>query len=123
MGVGGWELGVVSNHRDAMPRIPWATILKNAPALLGAADALLAQTRQRSAATEITGDVNVLRRRVAEIDQQQRASAELVRQLADQVNAMAAAAEQSAARLRIAYALAITGTVLGIAGCLIGWLR
>jgi hypothetical protein len=106
-----------------MPDIPWGTILKNAPAILAAADALLAQARQRSVPTEITGDVNVLRRRVAEIDQQQRASAELVRQLADQVNAMAAAAEQSAARLRVAYALAIAGIVLGIAGCLIGWLR
>jgi hypothetical protein len=106
-----------------MPSIPWKTILKNAPMLLGAADALLAQARQRSVATEIGGDVNVLRQHVARLEEQQRASAEVVRQLADQVNAMTVAAEQSAARLRIAYALAITGTVLGIAGCLIGWLR
>jgi hypothetical protein len=106
-----------------MASIPWGTILKNAPAILGAADALLAQARRRGAATEVSGDVNVLRRRLAEVDEQQRASAELVRQLADQVNSMTLAAEQSAARIRIAYALAVAGTILGIAGCLIGLLR
>jgi hypothetical protein len=36
---------------------------------------------------------------------------------------MTLAAEQSAARIRIAYALAVAGTILGIAGCLIGLLR
>jgi hypothetical protein len=101
-----------------MPSIPWGTILKNAPAILGAADALLAQARRRTAATEVSGDLNVLRRRIVELDEQQRASAELVKQLADQVNAMTLAAEQSAARLRLAYGLAIAGTLLGITGCL-----
>jgi hypothetical protein len=101
-----------------MPSIPWGTILKNAPAILAAADALLVQTRRRAATTEVAGDVNVLRRRVAELEEQQRASAELVRQLADQLNAMTQAAEQSASRLRVAYGFAILGTVLGIAGCL-----
>ena len=106
-----------------MPEIPWGTILKNAPAILAAAETMLAQARRRSATTEVAGDLNVLRRQVAELHEQQRASAELVRQLADQVNAMTQAAEQSASRLRIAYGLAIAGTVLGIAGCLIGLLR
>ena len=106
-----------------MPSIPWGTILKNAPAILAAADALLVQARRRSATTEVAGDVNVLRRRLAELGEQQRASAELVRQLADQVNAMTSAAEQTAAKLRVAYALAIAGTVLGIVGCLTALLR
>ena len=106
-----------------MARIPWATILKNAPMLLGAADALLAQARQRSVATEITGDITVLRRHIAQLEEQQRASAELVKQLADQVNAMTLAAEQSATRLRVAYAFAIAGTVLGAAGCLLAFFR
>jgi hypothetical protein len=106
-----------------MPSIPWGIILKNAPALLAAADALLVQARRRTVATDVGGDLNALRRRVAELDEQQRASAELVRQLADQVNAMTQAAEQSASKLRLAYALAITGTVLGIAGCVIGLLN
>jgi hypothetical protein len=120
LGVGRWELGV---YADTMPSFPWKTILKNAPMLLGAADALLAQARQRSVATEIGGDINVLRQHVARLEEQQRSSAELVRQLADQLSAMTTAAEQSESRLRIAYALAITGTVLGIAGCVIGLLR
>jgi hypothetical protein len=102
-----------------MASIPWGTILKNAPAILSAADALLAQSRRTAAATELTGDIQLLQRRVAELDHQQRASAELVQRLASQVNAMAVAAEQSAARLRQAYALAIAGTLLGIAGCVL----
>jgi hypothetical protein len=106
-----------------MASIPWGTILKNAPAILSAADALLAQSRRTTVATELTGDVQLLQRRLAELDHQQRASAELVQRLATQVNEMALAAEQSAAKLRIAYALAIIGAVLGTAGCLIGWLR
>jgi hypothetical protein len=106
-----------------MAGIPWKTILKNAPMLLGAADALLAQARQRSAATEISGDINVLRQHVARLEEQQRASAELVKQLADQLSAMTTAAEQSAARVRIAFGVAIAGTVLGIAGCLLAFLR
>jgi hypothetical protein len=64
-------------------------------------------------------DLDGLRRRVAELDEQQRASAELVQRLARQVNAMALAAEASAVRLRRAYALAIAGTILGAAGCLL----
>ena len=120
VGVGRWELGV---YADDMPSIPWGTILKNAPAILAAADALLLQSRRQAATTEAASDINALRQRVGELNEQQRASAELVRQLADQLNAMTVAAEQSAAKLRIAYALAITGTLLGIAACLIGWLR
>lgn len=106
-----------------MPEIPWGTILKNAPALLAAAETLLLQARRRPAASEVSGDINVLRKRIGELEEQQRASAELVKQLADQMSAMTVAAEQSASRLRIAYGLAIAGTVLGIAGCLIGLLR
>jgi hypothetical protein len=106
-----------------MASIPWGTILKNAPAILAAADALLVQARRKTVATELSGDINVLRRRLVELDEQQRASAELVRQLADQVNAMTAAVEQSAARLRVAYAIAIAGTILGAAGCLLALFR
>jgi hypothetical protein len=106
-----------------MPQFPWKIILKNAPVIVAAAESLLNQSRQRAAATEATADTVALRRRVMELDEQQRASAELVRQLADQVNAMAQAAEQSASKLRVAYGLAIAGTVLGIAGCLIAVLR
>lgn len=106
-----------------MPEIPWGTILKNAPAILAAAETLLVKARQRSATSETASDITALRKRVAELDEQQRASAELVRQLADQVNAMTLAVEQGASRLRIAYAIAIAGVVLGIVACLMALLR
>ena len=105
-----------------MAGIPWATIIKSAPALLAAADALLLQTRRRNV-TEVSGDLNALRQRVAELDEQQRASAELVKQLAAQVSAMAQAAQGSAAILRRAYMIAIAGTVLGAIGCLLAIFR
>jgi hypothetical protein len=108
-----------------MPGIPWGTILKNAPLLLGAADALLQQTRQRrpEPGPEVAGDIHALRRRVAELDEQQRASAELVKRLADQVNAMAIAGEHTRARLRQAYVMAILGTIAGVIGCVLALLR
>jgi hypothetical protein len=98
-------------------------ILKNAPTLLAAADALLAQTKRRTPPAEVAGDLHAVRRRVAELDEQQRASVELVKRLADQVNAMAVAAEASSARLRHAYVMAIAGIILGVTGCLLAVLR
>jgi hypothetical protein len=107
-----------------MAGIPWETILRNAPTLLAAADSLLAQSRRPAPATpEVAGDLHALRRQVAELDEQQRASAELVKRLADQVNAMAVAAEASSTRLRHAYLMAVAGLMLGVAGCVLAFLR
>ena len=102
---------------------PWLTILKNAPAILAAADALLAHSRRRSANVGATNDVPALRKRIAELEEQQRAAADLVKQMADQVTAMTVAAQQTAARARQAYVLAIVGIAAGLVAGLVAWLR
>jgi hypothetical protein len=102
--------------------IPWVAILKQAPAILAAADSLLASSRRREEAPEAT-DGHAVRRRLDRIEEHQRADAEVTKQLAAQVSALAAAAEASAARARLALALGIAGAILGAAGCAIALFR
>ena len=87
----------------------WTTILKQAPVLIAAADALLARSRAAPAAAAPADDAPVLRRRIAALEQQQQAQADLVKQLAEQVAALTIAAQAGAARARQA-------TLVGSAG-------
>jgi hypothetical protein len=100
--------------------IPWGTIIRNAPTLLAAADALLANSRGRPA-SPLT-DEQGLRQRVDQIEELQRTNADVVKQLADQVGALTAAAEVDASRTRLALILAVIATVLGVVACLLAWL-
>ena len=97
--------------------IPWGTILKQAPVILAAAETLLASSRRRPPAPTATDD-HSLRLRLEQIEEHQRADAEVTKQLADQVSALAVAAQANAARVRIAMALGILGTILGVVACL-----
>lgn len=101
----------------------WTTILKQAPALIAAADALLVRTRQASAPGSAAGDLQALRQRVAEIEGQQRAQADLDKQLADQINALVAAAQAAAATARQALLVAGIGTLLAVVAILLAFLR
>jgi hypothetical protein len=100
--------------------IPWATILKQAPMILAAADALLANSRRQPPPP--SSDDQSLRQRLEQIEQLQRNNADVVVQLADQVNALTAAAEADAARTRLALACGIAGVALGATAILIAWL-
>lgn len=101
--------------------IPWATILRQAPTVLAAADALLANSRRRTAAAAT--DDQALRQRLDHLEELQRANADLVRQLADQVSALAVAAQVNAARVRLAVTLGVIGVSLALMACLLAWFR
>jgi hypothetical protein len=101
----------------------WPMILKQAPALLAAADELLARSRRRSTASTVADDAHALRQRIAELEQQQQANADLVRQLTNQINALTVAAEGTAEKASRALILAGVGVGLGIVASLVAWLR
>jgi hypothetical protein len=102
---------------------PWALILRQAPTLLTAAEALLASSRRGAAATPAAGDAQAVRQRIEALEAHQQANAELVKQLTEQVQALAQAAEAGARQVRLALVLAGSGVGLGAVAILIALLR
>ena len=98
-------------------------ILKQASALLAAADALLARSRRRSVERSAATDLEALRQRIAELEQLQQADADVVKQLADQMSAVALAAQASSVRTRLAVMLAMVGIGVGLVACLLALWR
>jgi hypothetical protein len=101
---------------------PWTIILKQAPMLISAAETLLASSR-RSAAASAATDAQAVRQRLEDIETHQQANAEVVRQLTEQVSALAQAAQATAERLRMALILAGAGAVLGGTALLVALFR
>jgi hypothetical protein len=96
-----------------LARLPWATILTETAALLKQANDLRASRTSAPVATSPPNDIEALRQRIAELEQQQHADAEIIQRLASEVATIAAAAEATAARVRQAYLLAIGGISIG----------
>jgi hypothetical protein len=102
--------------------VPWgalATILRQAPLVLGAADALLSRSRGRTAPA---ADIVSLQQRVADLEQHQQATAALAKELAEQAQALAAVATASAARARQALIIGAVSLALATAAVLVAWL-
>ena len=87
----------------ALRAIPWATILAGAPTIVRAADALLSGGKGGASASQLRS----LTDRLAALEQHDRADAELLKQIADQVQVLATATAVLAARLRWVLILAI----------------
>ena len=95
--------------------IPWATILKHAPAILAAADGLLNRVRA-SDAGDRTRSVDA---RLAELESDSRASAQLTQDMAQQINALTLAHQSAARTARRGLALGIAALVLAIAAVIL----
>ena len=106
-----------------LARLPWATILTETAALLKQANDVRASRKKAVDAAPISSDIEALRQRLSELDQQQRADAELIQRLAAEIATIAAAAEATAARVRQAYLLAIGGIAFGVLAMLVAWFR
>ena len=91
---------------------PWAAILKHAPAILAAADALRARSTRYDAG-DPSRDVNV---RLAELEAESRAAAQLAQELAQQLNALIVAHDSAVRAARRSLAIAIAALVVGLAG-------
>jgi hypothetical protein len=95
--------------------IPWSALVRHAPALLAAADALLA--RSKSGTTDAAAPDTVARLR--KLEQSADESAQLLRDLAEQVHALTAAQQHTARRARVAVGLGIAALVLAAAAALV----
>jgi hypothetical protein len=97
-----------------------AAILRQAPVILAAADALVSRTRRPQITNE---DLDGLKRRIFELEQHQQANAALAKDLADATTALATAAQATAAKARQAFVLAVVALVIAASALLIALLR
>jgi hypothetical protein len=95
--------------------IPWVAILKHAPTLLAAADALRARVR----ATDAGDRTRSVEARLAELEGDSRAAAQLTQDMAQQINALTLAHQSTLRQMRIAIGLGAAALVLSIVGVLL----
>jgi hypothetical protein len=98
--------------------IPWVAILKHAPAILAAANAL----RTRVWANDAGDGTRSVEVRLGELEDESRVSAQLAQDMAQQINALALAHESTARHARIAVGLGIAAVALGAAAVILAWL-
>jgi hypothetical protein len=102
---------VIGDRRQWGQRvIPWSAILRHAPTILAAADALLARTRASSAG----GQTRSIEARLGELEDGARASAQLAQDMAQQIQALTIAHDITARRARVAIWLSVAAAVLAI---------
>ena len=94
---------------------PWVAILKHAPTILAAADAL----RARVSATNAGDPTRSVDARLAELEQESRAAARLTQDMAQQINALTLAHESAVRTARRGLALGIVALALAIAGVIL----
>jgi hypothetical protein len=97
--------------------IPWPTLLKRAPSLVRAAEALL------SGAPKGAGDAAGLGERVAALEAHDRRDAELVKQLAEQVEALTLTVRIMAAREKVLFWIVGLGFPLAFGALVLALLR
>jgi hypothetical protein len=106
-----------------MLAVPWQLILKQAPLLMSTAGDLFMKSRSWSAGITTAKDLNALRDRCAELAKDQQGSAELVKQLTEQLNAVTEIAHATAARSRRNTILGFVGVAVGLVACALAVLR
>lgn len=90
--------------------IPWTTLLRHAPALLAAADTLLARARSSKPEAMTQG----VEERLGRVEQGSRESAQLLRDIAQQINALTIAQEIAAKRARLGLILGIVALIVAL---------
>ena len=93
----------------------WPMILKHAPAIIAAANALAARARSSDA----RAGAGSAGERIDRLEGESRDAAKLLQDMAQQLNALALAQEAVARRTKIATGLAASAIVLGICACLL----
>ena len=96
----------------------WFEILKHAPALLSAADSLIRRAKTGRASDHSRS----IELRMDELAESQRASAELLQDMAKQIEALASAHAELVRRLRTAIAISIAAAVVAVAAVVIAFI-
>jgi hypothetical protein len=99
--------------------IPWSFLLKNGPLILAGADALLTRLRSEPAQREM-GDPGG---RLSRLEENSTETARLLQQLAQHVDALAAAQRATAKRVQIALVLGAVAAALSLGACIMVMLR
>jgi hypothetical protein len=93
-----------------MSPIPWAAILKHGPVIVAAAKQLLATAD----ASRLHQRNQTIQARLDQLEKTSMESARLLREMAEQVQALTTAQEETERKYRIAIALGVVATVIGI---------
>lgn len=94
--------------------IPWSVLVRHAPTLLAAADALLARRSGRTSAATLENE-----ERIRKLEQSADESAQLLHGIAGQVHALTEMQAKTAKQARIAIALSILAVILAAAAFLV----
>jgi hypothetical protein len=95
--------------------IPWSSILKNAPALVKAANELLTGTKKKIPEVSTADELAAIKSRLDGLEMHDREDAELVKRLADQLEILTFSTRIVAGRLKLLGWLAGAGLALGFA--------
>ena len=98
--------------------IPWKQVAEHGPQVASAAREFLRHTQEQAEATAraaaAASEVGAVRQQLEELQARQREHAVLTEQLAEQAQALAQGLELLSVRLKLAFAVAIAGLVMGI---------
>jgi hypothetical protein len=100
---------VKENPMSIWSAVPWSVLLKQAPALVKAADALLSGTL-----VQRTHRIENLKRRVEALEAHDRQDAALMKSLAEELQALTVNARILASRVKLALWLSGLGFLLGL---------
>lgn len=102
------------NWLTALKALPWGTILSQAPTVVDAANRLLSASKRKRAPPGTTDELEVLKDRVAALEEHDQADAAVVKQLADQVAQLSRASQVVAVRVRMVLLISVVAIAIGI---------
>jgi hypothetical protein len=105
---------------SVLTAIPWSAILKNAPAIVKAANALLTGTREKPQQLSTADELASLKTRVENLETRDRDDAELLKKLADQLEILTFSTRIVAGRVKLALWLAGAGLLAAVAAIVLG---
>ncbi|HET9663048.1 MAG TPA: hypothetical protein VFP00_02385 [Burkholderiales bacterium] len=94
--------------------LPWKTIISQAPTVVDAANRLLSQTRRKPPAPGSQSDFGTLVERIDALEEHDRADAAVMKQLAEEVAALARASQVIAVRMRLVLVLGVIAIVVSM---------
>jgi ElaB/YqjD/DUF883 family membrane-anchored ribosome-binding protein len=97
----------------------WFTILRHAPALLSAAEALFL----RSKASRADDHTRSIEMRIDELAESSRASAELIQDMAKELQALTMVHDATVRRMQVAIGISVAASVVAVAALVIAFLR
>ena len=95
----------------ALKAIPWSTLLSQAPSIIETSRKLFSRVPPAAPPERHQVDLNELRTRLEALEANERSQAELLRQVADQMQRLTLGLEVIAARARLGLALGIIALV------------